>query len=125
VTADLCGNDFGSSKVRFVRPEDVMLTMSQRPLLSRSLVAAFGAAVLTLGPAAVLPAHADPVVIEVHPGQQADAPNGKKSPQDESDKKSEKAEKMGGGLASKMVDLGAGLIKCGISMATESVPCKL
>ncbi|MEU8898394.1 hypothetical protein [Nocardia sp. NPDC048505] len=97
--------------------------LSQHRLVSRTLVAALGAAALALGPLTVGPAGAEPVVIQVNPGQQADYP-GKAKP-DESDKKAEKAEKMGGGLASKMVDLGAGLIKCGISMASDSVACKL
>ncbi|WP_194815164.1 hypothetical protein [Nocardia sp. XZ_19_385] len=94
---------------------------SQHRLVSRSLVAALGALALTLGPVSTLPAGAEPVVI--NPGQQPGAP-GKSAP-DEGEKKAEKAEKLGGGLVTKMIDLGAGVIKCGLSLASESVPCKL
>ncbi|MFC9894049.1 hypothetical protein ACFVMC_10180 [Nocardia sp. NPDC127579] len=90
---------------------------SQHRLVTRCLVAALGATALTLGPLAA-PALADPVVIQVEvPGQQAESKPEARKP--------EKAEKMGGGLVNKMIDLGAGVIKCGFSLATETVPCKL
>ncbi|MEV0245391.1 hypothetical protein AB0H76_02245 [Nocardia sp. NPDC050712] len=94
--------------------------LSQHRLVSRSLVAVLGAATLALGPLTASPAGADPVVIQVNPGQQADYP-GKAKP----DEKAEKAEKLGGGLVNKAIDLGAGVLKCGLSLATETVPCKL
>ena len=97
--------------------------MSQHHLVSRSLVAALGATTLALGPIAAIPASADPVIIQVNPGQQADTP-GNKAP-DEAEQKAEKAEKLGGGLVTRVIDLGAGVIKCGLSLATEAVPCKI
>ncbi|GAB2641736.1 hypothetical protein [Nocardia goodfellowii] len=96
--------------------------LSQHHLVSRSLVAALGATALALGPMAAIPASADPVIIQVNPGQQ-DAP-GKKAP-NEAEQKAEKAEKLGGGLVTRAIDLGAGVIKCGLSLATEAVPCKI
>ncbi|MEV6278359.1 hypothetical protein [Nocardia sp. NPDC051832] len=96
--------------------------LSQHRLVSRTLIATLGAAALALGPVAVTPAGADPVIIQVHPNQQPD-PGAKSAPKE--DEKAEKAEKLGGGLVNKMIDLGAGVIKCGFSLTTESVPCKL
>ncbi len=43
----------------------------------------------------------------------------------EQDQKSEKTEKLGGTLTTKLIDLVAGVIKCGLNIATPSVKCSL
>ncbi|MEU2036405.1 hypothetical protein [Nocardia amamiensis] len=43
----------------------------------------------------------------------------------EKDEKSEKTEKLGGTLTTKIIDLVAGVIKCGLNIATPSVKCSL
>ncbi|WP_406265105.1 hypothetical protein OH799_17570 [Nocardia sp. NBC_00881] len=41
------------------------------------------------------------------------------------DDRSEKAEKLGGSVTSKIIDLFAGVIKCGLNIMTPSVKCSL
>ncbi|WP_454195586.1 hypothetical protein [Nocardia sp. Marseille-Q1738] len=41
------------------------------------------------------------------------------------DEKAEKTEKLGGTLTTKIIDLLAGVIKCGLNIATPSVKCSL
>ncbi|MEV6325880.1 hypothetical protein AB0M45_32645 [Nocardia sp. NPDC051787] len=43
----------------------------------------------------------------------------------EKDEKAEKTEKLGGTLTTKIIDLLAGMIKCGLNIATPSVKCSL
>ncbi|WP_330228854.1 hypothetical protein OHA40_22460 [Nocardia sp. NBC_00508] len=43
----------------------------------------------------------------------------------EKGEQSEKAEKLGGNLTTKLIDLVAGVIKCGLNIATPSVKCNL
>ncbi|GGK46026.1 hypothetical protein [Nocardia camponoti] len=40
-------------------------------------------------------------------------------------RQSEKVEKLGGGVATEVIDLVTGIIKCGLNLATDSVPCSL
>ncbi|MFC4125360.1 hypothetical protein [Nocardia rhizosphaerae] len=104
-----------------------MSTRSTIATLSGALVLAFGAVTFAA------PATAIPPVAPTHPTEPGDFPlngNGtapKNSPQaaPERDEKAEKAEKLGGGVVTELIDLATGVIKCGLNIATDSVPCKL
>ncbi|MGW6425635.1 hypothetical protein ACWF82_23440 [Nocardia sp. NPDC055053] len=104
---------------------------------ARSTIATLsGALVLTFGALAVAaPATAIPSVAPTAPTDQSDYPlNGqgtkKNSPQaapgkDETNEKAEKMEKLGGGVATVLIDLTSGIIKCSLNIVTDSVKCKL
>ncbi|MFE3541781.1 hypothetical protein ACFXK0_02280 [Nocardia sp. NPDC059177] len=103
---------------------------------ARSTIATLsGALVLTVGALAfAAPATAIPPVAPSAPTAPGDYPlNGqgtpKNSPQQhtepERSEEAEKAEKLGGGLATEVIDLVTGVIKCGLNIATDSVPCTL
>lgn len=108
-----------------------------REMSARSTIATLsGALVLTFGALAfAAPATAIPPVAPSAPADPSDYPlNGpgtqKNSPQaapqkDETDEKAEKAEKLGGGVATELIDLATGIIKCSLNIATDSVPCTL
>ncbi|MFI9509433.1 hypothetical protein [Nocardia sp. NPDC052566] len=48
-------------------------------------------------------------------------PNGKPKP----DERGDKAEKLGGGVVTKVIDLVAGITKCALNIASPSVKCQL
>lgn len=105
-----------------------------RKMSARSTIAALsGALVLTFGAAALAPATAVPQVVPPSQAEPGDYPlNGqgttpKSSPKTapETDEKAEKSEKLGGGVATEVIDLITGIIKCGLNIATDSVPCSL
>ncbi|MFI6221330.1 hypothetical protein ACIBEH_12325 [Nocardia salmonicida] len=101
---------------------------------ARSTIAALsGALVITFGAAAMAPAIAAPQVVPPSHAEPGDYPlNGqgatpKTSPKTtpETDERAEKSEKLGGGVATEVIDLITGIIKCGLNIATDSVPCSL
>lgn len=105
-----------------------------REMSARSTIATLsGALVLTFGAVAfAAPATAIPPVAPSAPTDPGDYPlNGQGTPKNspqaapEQDEKAEKAEKLGGGVATELIDLATGIIKCGLNIATDSVPCKL
>ncbi|MFI6868764.1 hypothetical protein [Nocardia sp. NPDC050406] len=78
---------------------------------------AFTAATATAAPGLVLTAPANPnYPMGTDPG-----PSG----EPKKDKNAEKAEGIGGGLATKVIDTIAGVTKCGISFALPSVKCSV
>ncbi|MEV6214146.1 hypothetical protein [Nocardia sp. NPDC051833] len=103
---------------------------------ARSTIATLsGALVLTFGAVAFAPpVTAIPPVAPSAPTDPSDFPlNGpgttKNSPQaapekDEKAEKAEKAEKLGGGVATVLIDLATGIVKCGLNIATDAVKCK-
>lgn len=106
-----------------------------RDMSARSTIATLsGALVLTFGAVAfAAPATAIPPVAPSAPTEPGDYPlNGqgttpKSSPQaaPETDERAEKTEKLGGGVATEVIDLVTGVIKCGLNIATDSVPCPI
>jgi hypothetical protein len=52
-----------------------------------------------------------------------DAPTKEGTPK--KDDKADKAEKLGGGVTTKVIDLITGVIKCGLNIATPSVKCTI
>ncbi|MFX0575547.1 hypothetical protein [Nocardia nepalensis] len=118
--------------------------MSARQRLRTVIVALFGVLLLALGPVALLAptataAPGGPAVTEVKDfpfdGQGVDdAPKRNGNPK--KDEKAEKAEKLGGGVAGKVIDLSSGaagkvidlagsIAKCVLNIATDSVKCQL
>ncbi|MFE6924608.1 hypothetical protein ACFVAV_26530 [Nocardia sp. NPDC057663] len=100
---------------------------------ARSTIATLsGALVLTFGAlAAAPPATAIPPVAPSAPTDSSDFPlNGqgtkKNSPKaaPEKSEKAEKMEKLGGGVATVLIDLTSGIIKCSLNIVTDSVKCK-
>ncbi|MFC4375240.1 hypothetical protein ACFO5K_14165 [Nocardia halotolerans] len=102
---------------------------------ARSTIATLtGALLLTFGGVAVAaPVTAVPPMAPTAPTEPGDYPlNGQGStPKDtpraapETDERAEKAERLGGGVATEVIDLFTGVIKCGLNIATDSVPCSL
>ncbi len=102
-----------------------MSTRSTIATLSLALILGFGAA------EAAVPAAAIPPVAPSAPTEPGDYPlNGqgtspKNAPGAEKNEQAEKTENLGGGLATEIIDLVTGAIKCGLNIATDSVPCPL
>ncbi|MGW4634204.1 hypothetical protein [Nocardia sp. NPDC004415] len=101
---------------------------------TRSTIATLsGALVLTFGAVAfAAPATAIPPVAPSSPTEPGDYPlNGQGTPKNspqaspERSEEADKAEKLGGGVATELIDLATGIIKCGLNIATDSVPCTL
>ncbi|MFB7875850.1 hypothetical protein ACFC06_11405 [Nocardia sp. NPDC056064] len=101
---------------------------------TRSTIATLsGALVLTFGAVAfAAPATAIPPVAPSAPTEPGDYPlNGQGTPKNspqaspEQSEEADKAEKLGGGVATELIDLATGIIKCGLNIATDSVPCTL
>ncbi|MFE1595955.1 hypothetical protein [Nocardia sp. NPDC058705] len=112
---------------------------------ARSTIAALsGALVITFGAAALAPATAAPQVVppsQAEPGDyplnghgttpdyplngQGTTPRNSPKTAPETDERAEKSEKLGGGVATEVIDLVTGIIKCGLNIATDSVPCSL
>ncbi|MFD4456467.1 hypothetical protein [Nocardia sp. NPDC058480] len=101
---------------------------------ARSTIAALsGALLITFGAAALAPATAAPQVVppsQAEPGDyplngQGATPRSSPGTTPGTDQSSDKAEKLGGGVATEVIDLVTGIIKCGLNIATDSVPCSL
>ncbi|MEU2041478.1 hypothetical protein [Nocardia niwae] len=86
--------------------------------LSGALVLALGSVTLQAPEAAAAPDHA-PVV---HVSDSVFDFDGQGS---KSDDKAGKAEKLSGNVTTKLIDLVAGIIKCGLNIASPSVKCSL
>ncbi|MFI5777757.1 hypothetical protein [Nocardia sp. NPDC051570] len=88
--------------------------MSDRHRFRTMIVAVSGGALLVLGSGA---AAAD-----------SNYPMGGGGPDraaQEPGKQAERAEKFGGGLSTKLVDLGGSVLKCGLSVAVSTVKCDM
>ncbi|WP_406232516.1 hypothetical protein [Nocardia sp. NBC_01009] len=91
-----------------------------------ALVLAFGSGALQAPAAAAAPDRPSVTQIADFPfdGLGADdAPSKEGTPT--KDDKADKAEKLGGGVTTKIIDLITGIIKCGLNIATPSVKCQL
>ncbi|WP_306360140.1 hypothetical protein [Nocardia sp. CC227C] len=101
--------------------------MSPRQRVRTVGFAVCGAAILALGPGSVAAAHAAPGVVLTAPANPNYPLGSDPGPSGEpkKDKNIEKAENLGGGLATKVIDTIAGVTKCGISFALPSVKCKV
>ncbi len=96
--------------------------MSDRHRFRTMIVAVSGGALLALGsgiaiaaPATVTPVDSNYPMGGPGPGRAAQEPG----------KQAEKAEKFGGSLTTKIVDLGASVVKCGLSVAVSAVRCDM
>ena len=107
--------------------------MSTRQRLRTMIVALFGVLLLALAPVALVAPTASatpggPGVTEV-----GDSPfdglgiddTPKRNGTPKKDEKAEKAEKLGGGVAGKVIDLLGNIAKCALNIATPSVKCQL
>ncbi|QLY32937.1 hypothetical protein [Nocardia huaxiensis] len=103
--------------------------MSPHQRFRTGVVAVSGALLLALGsgPLTVATAQATPSVISVAPAQSPNYPlapdSGAPGAEPKKDKNAEKAESLGGGVATKVIDTVAGLLKCGLNFALPSVKC--
>ncbi|WP_328405322.1 hypothetical protein [Nocardia sp. NBC_00403] len=91
-----------------------------------ALVLAFGSVALQAPAAAAAPNSPSVTQIADFPfdGLGADDAPSKGSTQTK-DEKADKAEKLGGGVTTKIIDLITGIIKCGLNIVTASVKCQL
>ncbi|MET7769718.1 hypothetical protein [Nocardia sp. NPDC005366] len=100
--------------------------MFRHQRLRTVVVALAGAAVLGLGSTALTPvATAAPQVTQgdsPFAGLGGGAPS---KPRTLEEDRAKKAEKFGGGLASEVIDLISGVVKCGLNIATDAVQCSL
>lgn len=89
----------------------------------------FGAALLTLGAGSLTAAtaYAAPGVVLTAPANPNYPLGSDPGPSGEpkKDKNAEKAEGIGGGLATKVIDTIAGVTKCGLSFALPSMKCSV
>ncbi len=98
--------------------------MTHRP---RALIAAIATgALLTLGSGLLTtaPAHATP--IPTAPAHNPNYPLGGDAEHPgapEKDKRVEKAEKLGGGTATDIINMGAKILKCGLNIVAPTVKC--
>ncbi|MEU4316669.1 hypothetical protein [Nocardia sp. NPDC024068] len=98
--------------------------MSQRKPVRTAFFAVSAAAALLAGPVLLTAPMATAAPSPEYPlGGEGDGGAGTENkPEDDA---GERAERAGGGLASEVIDLGADLLKCGLSIATEAVSCPL
>ncbi|MBF6211037.1 hypothetical protein IU433_10990 [Nocardia puris] len=87
--------------------------------LFAAIVLGLATPVLPAATAAPGPAQSDPFA-----GLSGDTPSVSPERQ-EQDEKAEKAEKLGGGVTTKVIDLFTDVIKCGLNIATPAVKCKM
>ncbi|MBL1076271.1 hypothetical protein JK358_17880 [Nocardia sp. 2] len=103
--------------------------MSPHQRFRIGVVAVSGALLLALGsgPLTVATANAAPEVVSVVPAKNPNYPLAPDAPGSEQkkDKNQEKAESLGGGVATKVIDTVAGLLKCGLNFALPSVKCSV
>ena len=57
-------------------------------------------------------------------GYHATTPQGPEEKSEEKPEPQKKAEKLGGGLATRIIELGAGLAKCGLNIVAPTVKCE-
>ncbi|WP_433200392.1 hypothetical protein ACQP1G_08380 [Nocardia sp. CA-107356] len=106
---------------------------ARQRLCSTVIVTLFGVLLLTNGSVTLLAPTASaapggPLVIDVNhfPFDEHvvdDAP--KKNGTPKKDEKADKAEKLGGGVAGKVIDLVGSIAKCALNIVTNSVKCQL
>lgn len=102
--------------------------MSPHQPVRTFVVAVFGAAILASGAGfTAATASATPDIVLTAPGN-PNYPMGTDpgpSGEPKKDKNAEKAEGLGGGLATKVIDTIAGVAKCGLSFALPSMKCSV
>ncbi|WP_227980355.1 hypothetical protein [Nocardia spumae] len=106
--------------------------MTHRPRVRSLIAATTGAALLALGSGLVTAAPASAAPNAVAPAHNPNYPLGgdaehpgtpeKATPQ--KDQRVEKAEKLGGGTATKIIELGANILKCGLNIVAPTVKCE-
>ncbi|WP_157535039.1 hypothetical protein [Nocardia inohanensis] len=90
-------------------------------LVIGAAIAALGTGPMTLATATAAPGIEIPAKAPEYPlGPESNYPGEQKQ-----DKNAEKAEKVGGGVATKAIDTTAGLIKCGLNFVLPSVKCSI
>jgi hypothetical protein len=96
--------------------------MAHRHPVRTMIVVVSSGALLTLGTAI---ATAGPENPNFPLGNHATTPRGpEEKSEPEKPEPQKKAEKLGGGLASKIIDMGAGLAKCGLNIVAPTVKCE-
>ncbi len=97
---------------------------SRRALVVPALAAALALAPVAAPTALAVPGGPAAVPVDMpFDGQGADdAPGGTDRAEDE---QARKAEDLGGAVVTEVIDLVTGVVKCGLNLATESVPCPL
>ncbi|MEU1550780.1 hypothetical protein [Nocardia sp. NPDC005745] len=99
--------------------------MSTHQRVRTVIVALSGVLVLALGPVTLLAPEAA-AAPGTSPGTQvSDSVFDFDGQGSKSDDKSGKAEKLSGNVTTKLIDLVAGIIKCGLNIASPSVKCSL
>lgn len=93
--------------------------MASRLPVRTMIVAVSSSVLLTLGTATAIAGPENP---EFPLGNHRSTPQEQEKP--EPDKKAEKAEKLGGGIVTKIIDMGAGIAKCGLNIVAPSVKCE-
>ncbi|NKY88822.1 hypothetical protein [Nocardia veterana] len=101
--------------------------MTHRPRLRTLIATGVGTALLALSPGLLVaaPANAAPaVVMPVHNpnyplGGDTEHPG---APQ--RDQRAEKAEKLGGNTVTKLIEMGANILKCGLNIVAPTVKCE-
>ncbi|UAK35009.1 hypothetical protein K8O92_14990 [Nocardia asteroides] len=104
--------------------------MSAHQRMRTMIVALFGALVLALGSVTLLApvaaaAPGTPPVTHVDDDSVFDFDGNGGSDDDDDDDRAEKTEKLSGNVTTKLIDLVAGIIKCGLNIASPSVKCSL
>ncbi|MFD3506392.1 hypothetical protein [Nocardia sp. NPDC058666] len=104
-----------------------MSARSTIAMLSGAVVIGFGvlAPVATAVPQVVPPSQAEPGDYPLNGQGTTPKQSPKTAPGTDDDETAEKTEKLGGGVATEVIDLVTGIIKCGLNIATDSVPCTL
>ncbi|GAA5041493.1 hypothetical protein [Nocardia callitridis] len=93
--------------------------MPAQPRLRSMIVALLGALVLALGSGLLGAPNA--LADNGYPFDGQDSPGTQHAPK--GDDQADKAEKLGGNVLNEVIDLATGIVKCGLNIATDSVPC--
>lgn len=108
--------------------------MSPREPLRTVFFAVSAAVALTTGPALLTApvAHAAPSAEypfsgeeDEEDGEEEESPDSEQTPENGLAEHAERAERAGGGVATEIIDLSAGILKCGLSIVTEEIDCPL
>ena len=93
--------------------------MAHRHPVRTMIVVVSSGALLTLGTATATAGPENPNFPLGNHAATPQEPEDKDKPEPQ-----KKAEKLGGGLASKIIDMGAGLAKCGLNIVAPTVKCE-
>ncbi|WP_067687816.1 hypothetical protein [Nocardia jejuensis] len=87
---------------------------------SAALLLALGSGPLTIATAGAAPGPNSNYPLATDPG----TPGQQSGQQPKKDDKVDKAEKLGGGITTKVIDLASGVVKCGLNIAMPTVKCE-